>query len=45
VHVMRAGPSRLVVNLERETSDAQGSTSVEIEGTLQAGAPAPATGG
>ncbi|HEX3097741.1 MAG TPA: hypothetical protein VHQ02_08490, partial [Usitatibacter sp.] len=45
VHVMRAGPSRLVVNLERETSDAQGSTSVEIEGTLQAGAPATTTGG
>jgi hypothetical protein len=45
VHVMRAGPSRLVVNLERETSDAQGSTSVEIEGTLKAGAPAPSTGG
>lgn len=38
VHVMRAGPSRLVVNLERETSDAQGSTSVEIEGTLKAAA-------
>lgn len=46
VHVMRAGPSRLVVNLERDTSDAQGGTSVEIEGTLKSGAPAAsATGG
>jgi hypothetical protein len=44
VHVMRAGPARLVVNLERETSDAEGGTSVEIEGTLQAGAPAASIG-
>jgi hypothetical protein len=36
VHVMRAGPSRLVVNLERRTSDAQATTGVEIEGTLKA---------
>ncbi len=35
VHLQRAGPSRLVVNLERQTQDAQGGTSVEIEGTLQ----------
>ena len=41
VHIMRAGPSRLVVNLERQTQDAQGQTSVEIEGTLQSGAASP----
>jgi hypothetical protein len=40
VHVMRVGPSRLVVNLERHTSDAQGTASVEIEGTLKASASA-----
>ena len=37
VHVARAGPSRIVVNLERQTQDAQGRTSVEIEGTLESG--------
>lgn len=47
VHVQRAGPSRLAVNLERETQDAQGASSVEIEGTLQsanATTPPPAPG-
>jgi hypothetical protein len=37
VHVHRAGPARVEVNLERTTQDAQGSTRVEIEGTLQSG--------
>lgn len=37
VRIVRAGPSRLVVNLERETQDAQSKSSVEIEGTLQSG--------
>ncbi len=37
VHVARAGPARIVVNLERQTRDAQGGISVEIEGTLEAG--------
>jgi hypothetical protein len=49
VHVARAGTSRVVVSLEHEMHDAQGSTSVEIAGLLQSGSsttpppPAPAT--
>lgn len=35
-HVVRAGTSRIVVNLHNQTQDAQGMTSLEIEGTLQA---------
>lgn len=35
-HVVAAGPSRIVVNLQNETQDAQGMTNLEIEGTLQA---------
>jgi hypothetical protein len=44
VHVKRAGPSRLVVNLERNTRDAQGGTNVVIEGTLKRAATPPAGG-
>ena len=48
VHVHRAGPARIEVNLERTTQDAQGSTRVEIEGTLQSASatapPPPAPG-
>src|SRR6185437_5369870 len=48
VHVERAGPARIGVNLERTTQDAQGSTRVEVEGTLQSasatGTPPPAPG-